>query len=103
MVPVRSRTRGAFTATPPRPCLDRTGRKIAVADDPPPPRLVTHLAILPQELLHFYFNGLCDQLLCSLAQEVGEHIPDFARHLWILQRSSRIVVHAAYSLLAKGG
>lgn len=35
-------------------------------------------------------------------ESVGEHILDLAGNPWVLPRYFRIVVHAAYSLLAKG-
>ena len=56
-----------------------------------------------QELRHFGFDGLGEQLVCPVAQDLGERIPDFAGHPWILLWDSRIVGQVAYSLLAKGG
>ncbi len=62
----------------------------------------SHLAMTLQELRHFGFDGLCQQLVGSLAKHLGEGVPDFARNPWILQLHYFIVGHAAYSLLAIG-
>ena len=83
--------------------LDRTERQVAIANDSAPARLTVRIAIPRQELHHFGFNGLCQQRGCPVAQDFRARTPDLAGNPWILQLRSPLVVHAAYSLLAKGG
>lgn len=83
--------------------LDRARRQVAVAHQAGAAHFVLLLPVLRKKLRHLDFNGLGQQLLCSLVQHFGQRVPDRARNPWILQLRYLIVVHAVYSLLAKGG
>lgn len=101
--PARSRTRGAFTGTAPMPVWIERGGRWPVRTMRWRPAFVARLTMPRQTLRHFAFNGLGQQLVGPLAQDVGARSLDLAGNPWISESYFRIVMHAAYALLAKGG
>ena len=66
---------GLLNLDGPNPGLDRSSREMTVANHQAMPLVITVMAVSPDILGDFVFDGLSQHILGSTSQDVGQNIP----------------------------